>query len=213
MGDEFLDLPPAEARVKLQLLNIAPDYFLESPADPDVKGLIAARQRLARLIGLPVPGDDGLHTTLEDLYHHLFVGPVSPEEIASWEDNPWVQVVGSPEPEWDCDYPTWRAEISGAVPTVPFQVNLANAQVNHELPSRVRVERSGAAWVVRDERGSFWCGLIENGWTDTPDDDMPALTFPTEAEARAAYAEADRMYGERQKRHEKAMARLGIADE
>jgi hypothetical protein len=41
--------------------------------------------------------------------------------------------------------------------------------------------------VIRDGGGSFECGLVENGWTDTPDEDLPALTFPTEADARAGF--------------------------
>jgi hypothetical protein len=82
------------------------------------------------------------------------------------------------------------------------------------LPNRVSVQRHGDAWVVRDEDGSYWCELVENCWTSTPDDeDMPALTFPTEDEARSAFAQADQMYGERERRHEQAMAKLGLADE
>ena len=75
------------------------------------------------------------------------------------------------------------------------------------------VERRGEGWVVKDQDGSYWCGLVENGWTSTPDRDMPALTFPTESEAKLAYIQADRMYGEREKRHEQALAQLGLADE
>ncbi len=214
MGDEFLDLPPDEAREKLWLFNIDPEYYLAVPDEPGEAGLIAARQTLARLLGLPVPDDDGLYPALDDLYHSLTVGPCSPDEIAAWEDNPWLQVIEMAEPGWDCDYPTWTESFSRALPPMPFRLAPAKAQAVHELPSRVRVERLSDAWVVRDEDGSYWCGLVENGWTGTPDDeDMPALTFPTEAEARSAFAQADQMYGEREKRHEEALAKLGLADE
>src|SRR5262249_41816905 len=214
MGDEFLDLPPDEARQKLQFYGIDPDYYLAVPDEPGEAGLIAARQTLARLLGLPVPDDDGLYPALDDLYHSLTVGPCSPDEIAAWEDNPWVQVIGMAEPGWDCDYPTWAASFSRALPLTPFQLAPAKAEAVHELPSRVRVERLGDAWVVRDEDGSDWCGLVENGWTRNPDEeDMPALTFPTEAEARSAIAQADQMYEEREKRHGEALAKLGLADE
>jgi hypothetical protein len=46
MGDEFLDLPPDEARKKLLLLGIDPDYYLAVPDEPGQAGLIAARQTL-----------------------------------------------------------------------------------------------------------------------------------------------------------------------
>jgi hypothetical protein len=59
MGDEFLDLPPDEAREKLQRYGIDPDYYLAEPDEPDKAGLIAARQMPARLLGLPVPYEDG----------------------------------------------------------------------------------------------------------------------------------------------------------
>ena len=42
-------------------------------------GLTAARQTLARLLGLPVPDDDGLYPAIDDLYHHLTIGPCSPD--------------------------------------------------------------------------------------------------------------------------------------
>jgi hypothetical protein len=118
------------------------------------------------------------------------------------------------EPGCDCDYTTWAASFSRALPASPFQLAPANAETVHEVPSNVRIERRGDAWVVRDEDGSYWCGLFENCWTSTLDDtDMPALRFSTEAEARAAFAQADQMYRERGKRRKEALAKLGLADE
>lgn len=214
MGDEFLDLPPDEAREKLRFMRIDSDYYLAVPDDPDEAGLIATRRTLARLLDLPVPDDDGLYPALDDVYHNLTVGPCSPEEIASWEDNPWIEVTGMADPGWDCDYPTWAESFSRALPPTPFHLAPAKAEAVHEFPSRMRVERRDDAWVVRDEDGWYWCELVENGWTNTPDDqDTPALTFPAEAEARSAFAQADQMYSERAKRHEEALAKLRLADE
>lgn len=116
MGDDFLDLPPDEAREKLQRCRIDPDYYLAVPDEPGEAGLIAARQTLARLLGLPVPDDHGDYPAIDDLYHELTIGPCSPDEIAAWEDRPWVQVVGLANPEWDCDYPTWMAGFSWDLP-------------------------------------------------------------------------------------------------
>src|SRR5262249_27934395 len=152
------------------------------------------RQTLARLLNLPAPDDDGRYPALDDLYHDLCVGPVAPGEILAWREHPWVQIITLPEPEWDCDYPTWQAGFGGAVRSVPFRPDPANLGAGPDLPDGMRVERYGEAWVVRDERGLYWCGLIDNGWADDPNDDPPALlAFPTEAGARAAYVQADRM--------------------
>ena len=212
LGDEVLDLPPDQARVVLEGAGIDPDYFLAVPAEPDERGLTAARKTLARLIGLAVPDDNGLYPTLMDLYHDLNIGPLTPNEADTWADHPWVQVVGFSTPGWDCNLPTWRAKFGGAVPTTPFRVLPAGTAEDHEMPNGCRVEPSGAGWVVRDDEGSYWCGLVENGWTDTPGEHMPALAFPTEADARAAVIQAGRMYGERAERHAAAVARLGLSD-
>jgi hypothetical protein len=131
MGDQFLDLPPDEARAKLQLCGIDPDYYLAVPDEPNEAGLIAARQTLARLLGLPVPDEHGLYPALDDLYHSLTIGPCSPDEIVLWEDNPWVEVIGMAEPGWDCDYSTWAASFSQALPPTPFQLDPATAGAVH----------------------------------------------------------------------------------
>jgi hypothetical protein len=213
LGDEFLDLPPAEGRRLLDHMGIDQDYFLAVPAEPGEAALIAARQTLARLIGLPVPDDDGLYPALEDQFHDLVVGPCSPDEIAAWEGYPWIDVIRMTEPGWDCDYATWAAGFSQALPPTPFQWAPATAESDQVLPNRLKVERRGDTWVVRDEKGWYWCGLVDNGWTDAPDDEgLPALSFPTEREAKAVFAQANRMYEERKRRHQEALAQLGLEE-
>ena len=211
MGDQFLDLPPAEARARLREFGIDPDYYLDAPAEPGERGLIAARQTLARLLGLAVPDDDGLYPTLHDLFHELSVGPVPPD-AAAWDDRPWLRVVCATEPSWDCDLPTWRAEFAGAVPADPFRVAPAGAAGGGSLPEGVRVERGGEGWVVRMPDGPYWCDLVENGWTDSPDEYSPALAFPTGADAEAAYLQADRMYEDRAARQRAALDPLDELD-
>ena len=211
LGDAFLDLPPEEARVQLSLYGIDPDYFLTVPDDPNEERLIAARQTLAKLIGLAVPDDDGLYPALVDLFHDVTVGPVSPEAALEWEGKPWVEFVGSTEPGWDCDYPTWVSRFSGALPHTEFQV-VATLDAHHALPEGFSTEFGGDGWTVRDDKGAYWCGLIENGWTDTPDEGTPAITFGTKEEAIAAFCGADRMYSERTARRTVALARLGQSD-
>jgi hypothetical protein len=81
------------------------------------------------------------------------------------------------------------------------------------MPSGHRIECRGDSWVVRGEHGSYWCSLIENGWTDTLDDEaMPALAFPIEVEARSAFVQAARMYAERAGRHKTAVELLGLSE-
>lgn len=212
MGDEFLDLPPEDARTKLQAFCIDPDYYLAVPDEPSKAGLTAARQTLARLLGLPIPDDDGLYLAIEDLYHDLIIGPCSPNEIAVWKDNPWVESIRMCEPGWDCDYPTWLENFSGVVPQAPFQFQPMTSRDIHGLPDSIRVECHGDSWVVKNDVGLYWCGLIENGWAGAGDDDMPTLSFPSEAEARAAFAQAAQLYDERAARHTAALARLGISE-
>ena len=214
LGDVFLDLPSNVARSRLHEAGIDPDYFLDIPAEPGEAGLVAARQELARLLDLPVPDDDGLYPTLNDLYHDLFVGPVRPGEADTWADHPWLRVVQAIEPSWDCEIPTWHAEFAGAIPATPFEVPPACAADDiGPLPEDVRVERAGDGWVVRMADGAYWEGLVENGWADAPDEDSPALTFPTEADAVVAFLRANRMYEDRAARHEAALARLDELDE
>ncbi len=71
MDEEFLDLPPKVASVTMERLTIDREYFRTVPPEPDGAALIAARQKLAQLLGLPVPDDDGLYSALK-----RFVPPV-----------------------------------------------------------------------------------------------------------------------------------------
>jgi len=210
MCDAFLDCPPSESAVLHSQMAIDPDYFAAIPREPDEPGLIAVRQTLARLLGRPVSDDDGLYAALEDCYHDLIIGPCTQEEIAIWTDHPWIQEIGLPEPGWDCGYATWVAEFRDNIPTVPFTLPKSGAvstEKDGSWPEDVRVEQKGDAWVIRDDRGDFWCDALNNGWAGNADD-MPMLTFLSREEAEAAYRQADRMYGERTTRHEAAMARL-----
>jgi hypothetical protein len=136
---------------------------------------------------------------------------VPPEVADAWGNRPWFRVCAT-EPSWDCDLPTWRTEFAGAVPSTPFRVIPAGAEDGGLLPDDVRVERAAGDWMVRMADGSYWDGLVENGWTDMPDAEKHALTFPTEADAVAAFFQANRMYEERAERQEKALDRLDELD-
>jgi hypothetical protein len=211
MGDEFLDQPP-EASQELHLLaGVHEDYFTAIPRDPDVAGLVAVRQTLARLLDRPVPDDRGLYPTLQDLYHDLFIGPCTREEIEASAKQPWIEVFALGAPEWDCDHATWVAEFRERVPTVPFTLQAAaesgQAPESAAWPEHLRVEQLGADWVIRNDEENFWCDAVNNGWS--PDGaHRPILTFTSRREAEAAYRQASKMWGERVTRHRAAIARL-----
>lgn len=214
MGDAFLDCPPEEARELLARMTIDPEYYTTIPREPAKAGLIAVRQSLARLLGRPVPDDDGHYSALEDLYHGLTVGPCSQEDIKVYTDHPWVEVVSMIEAGWDCDLATWVAELHGAVPTAPFTLKSGSGPAEpgaaEVWPKDVRLEQHGNAWVLRDGYGHFWCDVVTNGWAEAPDERMPLLTFPSREEAEAAYRQANRMYAEREARREAALSHLGL---
>jgi hypothetical protein len=213
MGGEFLDQPPEMASHLLGLARIDGEYFTAIPREPAEAGLIAARQTLARLVGRPVPNNSGLYPAIEDLYHHLLIGPCTQEEIDTWSDHPWIQGIEMAEPEWDCTYAIWLADFRHAVPTIPFTLALDGESAlpiaAGDWPQDVRAELHGDAWVNKDALGDFWCDALSNGWAENPDEEMPMLTFSSREQAEAAYRQANQMYGERAARHEAAMAHLG----
>ncbi|WP_149110396.1 hypothetical protein [Limnoglobus roseus] len=55
LGDRFLDLPPEESAFKQAAFGITGDYYLDTPDEPNEKGLLRASQQIARLFGRAVP--------------------------------------------------------------------------------------------------------------------------------------------------------------
>jgi hypothetical protein len=214
MGDAFLDRPPEEARELLARMTIDPEYYTAIPREPDKAGLIAVRQTLARLLGRPVPNDDGHYSALEDLCHGLTVGRCSEEDVEAYVDHPWIEVISMAVPDWDCDLATWVTEFQKAIPTTPFTLKPAAGPATpgpaDDWPQDVRIEQHGEEWVLRDGDGHFWCEVLANCWTRAPDEGMPILTFPSREEAEAAYRQANQMYAERAARRATALKRLGL---
>lgn len=214
-GDDFLDLPSDDARVKLRAFGIDPDYFLSIPDDPTESGLISARQTFAKLLDLPMPDDEGLYPALEDMYHSVLVGPCPPDAATKWETNPWVQMVGMVEPKWDCEYAVWNERFAPSVPMEPFELKPSTVvDSDAQLPKTVAFEKHGDNWVVKDADGSYWCDLLANGWTDEPDDDdTPLLLFPSKEDAISGFIQANQMYDERADRYEAVLEELDAEDD
>ena len=211
MGDHFLDLPREESLKKLHAFGIDPKYFLVNPREPNAKELIAAKQSLARYLGEPVPNDDGLFPMLTDLYHDLEIGPCSQDEVEKWWDHPWVDVSESTSPSFDCSYETWSAHFEKLLPVAPMRLELPTtdgADSPKQSSKWIAIEQQPSGWVVRDKDGSYWVDALGNGWSDEPDEEMPALTFASESLARTAFALADQLYDERTIRREYALKQI-----
>ncbi|MBI1346284.1 hypothetical protein GC163_08330 [bacterium] len=213
MADDLLDLPPDEMESRLRFLTIERDYFVTVPHEPNPAELIAARQVLARMIGVPVIDDEGLYPFLDDLYHGLAIGPCPESAIAVWQDNPWVQVARCTTPNWECSYEIWQTDFFPAIPTQPFAIDPDEILPAIGLSAEVTIEQLDDQWVVRDRQDGYWCSLLDNGWTDSPNSEEPALSFPSEAEAVSAFLQADRMYDERAERRRVVLERLGRPDQ
>jgi hypothetical protein len=211
MGDEFLDRPPEEAHVLQALMTIDSDYYTTVPREPDRAGLIVVRQTLARLLGRPVPDDEGLYPALQDLYHDLFVVPCTQEEIDAWADHPWMCAIAQGDPNGDCTFAVWNELFRNALPAAPFVLpdgGVVPTEGSLNWPDDVQVERYADAWVIRNDLGYYWCDAPGNGWANNPNDEMSVLTFPSREAAEAVYRHANKMYGERAARHDAAMALL-----
>lgn len=82
--DDYLDLPAEAAAASLEKMGIDRDYYFASPEEPTELQVIQARQVLARMLGLPVPGKNGLYWAFQDLYHGLVVGPCTAAVLEEW---------------------------------------------------------------------------------------------------------------------------------
>ena|GEM_PF-6359957 len=89
-------------KIGLQQLRIDREYFVCIPREPNETELIASRQCLARMIGVPVIDDNGLYSILDDQYHSLMVGPVPESELTAWEEHSWIRMIGCTTPDWIC---------------------------------------------------------------------------------------------------------------
>ncbi len=210
MADDLLDLPPEVSEEVMAKLTIDREYFVTIPPEPTEAGLVSARQKLARMLGLPVPDENGFYPYVEDLYHDLRIGPCSAEQQALWADHPWLEIAFNTQPHFDCDYTTWIAEFSSAIPAQPFALGAGQRSIPDVLPNGICAEQREDSWYIRDERMGYWQEILLSCWTDSPDDDDdPALSFSTEEAANSAFLQADRMYSDRVARRKAAFDKLG----
>jgi hypothetical protein len=111
------------------------------------------------------PDDNGFYPAFHDLFHGLTVVMEDAErESLEWSLHPWMDEIGVPLGDWDCDYSTWRKHFSDSLPPDAFRVDLQTPAAETDLPAGQQVVPLGGQWVVRDEKNWYWSGLVENGW-------------------------------------------------
>lgn len=210
--DAFLDLPREEAKELLDMAGIDPDYFLFVPEEPTETALIKARQILAKLLSYPIPNDEGLYPILYDHFHDISVGRICEEDESQWKDHPWLSFRALLRPIWDCKYEQWVKLFSADLPTTAFSMEL-KLPPDEPLPSSVSVVKLNQSWVIK-ENESYWCDLIDNGWTDDPNqEDLPLLTFGSMKEAISVFNQANIMYEERAERNKHTLSQLESLNE
>jgi hypothetical protein len=105
----LLDAPIEKAEELKAIMGIDDEYFVSIAPDPTERQMHKVNQKLAKLLDLPCPDDDGRFPAIYDRYTGLSVGPCTEQEIASWSNNPWIASTTLAFPSWDCEYSVWQA--------------------------------------------------------------------------------------------------------
>lgn len=111
----MLDVPMEKAEELKAIMGIDDEYFVGIAPDPTDRQMHKVNQKLAKLLDLPCPDDDGRFPAIYDRYTGLNVGPCTSQEIASWANNPWIQSTTLEYPSWDCEYSVWQANFMKAL--------------------------------------------------------------------------------------------------
>lgn len=125
--------------MQMKIAGIDPEYYLAIPIDPSEEILTKARRHLAILLGLLVSNEDGFFSTLMDLYHDLPVGPITSDVELQWSEHPWVTVIRSTTPGWDCNYDAWCEKVAKSIPNEAFVPNALSLDGDACLPDGVWV--------------------------------------------------------------------------
>jgi hypothetical protein len=111
----LLDAPTEKAEELKAIMGIDDEYFVSVAPDPTERQMHKVNQKLAKLLDLPCPNDEGRFPAIFDRYTGLNVGPCTDHEIAAWANNPWMQSTTLASPNWDCEYSVWQANFMNAL--------------------------------------------------------------------------------------------------
>ncbi len=104
----YLDAPADQFEGLKPALGIERDYFVSIAPDPTEKQMHKVAQKLAKLLDLPCPDDEGRFPAIYDRYSGLSIGPCTAPQIDTWSQNPWMKIISLEYPSWDCEYDVWR---------------------------------------------------------------------------------------------------------
>lgn len=117
----LLDAPADKAEEIKAIMGIDDEYFVSIAPDPTQMEMHKVNQKLANLLGLPCPDDEGRFPAIYDRYTGLNVGPCNAEQILQWSNNLWIKPTSLAQPSWDCEYNVWQTnfmdEMLAADPT------------------------------------------------------------------------------------------------
>lgn len=128
----LLDAPAEKAEEVKAIMGIDDEYFVSIAPDPNERQMLKVNQKLAILLDLPCPDDDGMFPAIFDRYSGLNVGPCTAQQISEWSNHRWIQVTSLALPSWDCEYGVWQANFMDAMlaadPTEAEESPLLKAQ-------------------------------------------------------------------------------------
>jgi hypothetical protein len=141
----LLDLPAEKSEEVKAIMGIDDEYFVGIAPDPTERQMHKVNQKLAKLLDLPCPDDDGRFPAISDLYNGLVIGPCTPQQTAQWSKNPWIEATTLERPSWDCDYEVWRCNfletVLAADPSEAVESPQLNAQ--RELRRKAALDSLG----------------------------------------------------------------------
>lgn len=108
----LLDAPAEKSHEIKALMGIDDEYFVSVAPDPTELGMRKVEQKLAKLLGLPCPDDNGRFPAIHDRFTGLKVGPCTSEQFSQWSSNVWITQITLRFPSWDCDYNVWTANFT-----------------------------------------------------------------------------------------------------
>ena len=111
----LLDVPAEKSQEVKAIMGIDEDYFICIAPDPNERQMLKVSQKLAILLDLPCPDDDGMFPAIYDRFSGLNVGPCTVQQISEWSSHRWIQVTSLTSPSWDCEYDVWQANFMDAM--------------------------------------------------------------------------------------------------